>query len=140
MSHAPSDLHAKSRLARPRAPSTIGLRIWPSGQLLDGQRGHVTRSFAFLAILALAACGGPSQSAASATGSASAVRGGEVVASFRSDPPTFNRLMARDTSTNLVSLLTHGRLVRINQATQEVEPQLAESWTVSDDGRRVTMA
>jgi len=100
----------------------------------------VTRSFAFLAILALAACGGPSQSAASATGSASAVRGGEVVASFRSDPPTFNRLMARDTSTNLVSLLTQGRLVRINQATQEVEPQLAESWTVSDDGRRVTMA
>jgi peptide/nickel transport system substrate-binding protein len=99
----------------------------------------MTRSFAFLAILALAACGGPSQSAALATGSARAVRGGEVVASFRSDPPTFNRLMARDTSTNLVSLLTQARLVRINQATQEVEPQLAESWAVSDDGRRVTM-
>jgi peptide/nickel transport system substrate-binding protein len=32
-----------------------------------------------------------------------------------------------------------GRLVRINKATQEVEPWLAESWTVSGDGRIVTL-
>jgi len=38
-----------------------------------------------------------------------------------------------------VSLLTHARLIRVNQATQQIEPQLAESWTTSDDGRRVTM-
>jgi peptide/nickel transport system substrate-binding protein len=107
---------------------------------LAGQLSHVTRTFAFLSLLTVVACGGPSQTAAPAARSPSADRGGELVASFRSDPASFNRLMARDTSTNLVSLLTQARLVRINQATQEVEPQLAESWTASDDGRRVTMA
>ena len=59
---------------------------------------------------------------------------------MRSEPASFNRHAGRDTSTNLVFLLTHGRLVRVNQATQAVEPALAESWTTSDDGRRVTMA
>ena len=39
----------------------------------------------------------------------------------------------------LVATLTQSKLVRINQATQEVEPWLAESWTTSDDGRRVTL-
>jgi peptide/nickel transport system substrate-binding protein len=95
---------------------------------------------ACLALCALAGCrqGPPSESASGR--SPAIARGGELVASFRTDPATFNRLMARDTSTNLVSLLTQARLVRINHATEDIEPQLAESWTTSDDGRRVTMA
>jgi peptide/nickel transport system substrate-binding protein len=32
-----------------------------------------------------------------------------------------------------------GRLVRVNQTTQAVEPWLAESWTTADEGRRVTL-
>ena len=36
-------------------------------------------------------------------------------------------------------LLTQARLIRVNQVTQAVEPMLAESWTASDDGRRVTL-
>ena len=67
-------------------------------------------------------------------------RGGELLVSIRTDPRSFNRHAARDTSTNLVSNLTQARLVRINQATQEVEPDLAEGWTTTDAGRRVTMA
>jgi peptide/nickel transport system substrate-binding protein len=59
---------------------------------------------------------------------------------MRTEPASFNRHVGRDTSTNLVFLLTQGRLVRVNQATQAVEPGLAESWTTSDDGLRVTMA
>ena len=47
--------------------------------------------------------------------------------------------MQRDTSTDLVSTLTQAKLVRINRATQEVEPWLAESWTRSDDGLRYTV-
>src|SRR4029077_11923779 len=66
--------------------------------------------------------------------------GGELVASIRIEPASFNRHAARDTSTNLIFILTQGRLVRVNQITQAVEPDLAESWTASDDGLRVTMA
>jgi peptide/nickel transport system substrate-binding protein len=61
---------------------------------------------------------------------------GELVVSIRTEPRSFNRLVARDTSTDLVALLTHAKLVRINRVTDEVEPWLAESWTRSDDGLR----
>jgi peptide/nickel transport system substrate-binding protein len=66
-------------------------------------------------------------------------RGGELTASVRTEPRTFNRLAARDSSTDLVSTLTQARLVRINKQTQEVEPWLAESWQASADGRRITL-
>ena len=59
--------------------------------------------------------------------------------SIRTEPRSFNRHAARDTSTNLVSSLTQARLVRIDQATQAVEPWLAERWTSADEGTRVTM-
>ncbi len=58
---------------------------------------------------------------------------------MRTEPATFNRLRKRDSSTDLVSLLTQARLVRINHTTDDVEPWLAESWTRSADGRRYTI-
>jgi peptide/nickel transport system substrate-binding protein len=91
------------------------------------------------AILALAGCRAAPRPDSSVSSTQAITRGGELIASFRTEPATFNRHFGRDTSTNLVALLTHARLVRVNQATQEVEPQLAESWTGSEDGRRVTM-
>ncbi len=66
-------------------------------------------------------------------------RGGELIVSVRSEPRSFNRHAARDTVTNLVSNLTQAKLVRINQATQVLEPWLAEGWTTSDEGRRFTV-
>lgn len=62
----------------------------------------------------------------------------ELVATVRSEPRSFNRLVARDRTSNLVSLLVHGKLVRINLESQEVEPALAERWTASPDGRTFT--
>ena len=86
------------------------------------------------------ACGGaPPPTPANAT-SAQPQRGGELVVSVRTEPRTFNRLAARDSPTDLVATLMHARLVRINKKTQDVEPWLAEKWTASDDGRRVTLA
>ena len=64
----------------------------------------------------------------------SARRGGQLVASVRSQPQSFNRLLARDLTTELVAMLLQGRLVRINRATFEVEPWLAERWETSPDG------
>jgi peptide/nickel transport system substrate-binding protein len=56
------------------------------------------------------------------------------VASIRAEPRSFNRLVARDQPTELLTQLTQGRLVRVNRATFELEPWLAEKWESSDDG------
>ena len=67
-----------------------------------------------------------------------AQRGGQIVGSSRSQPRSFNRLMVRDQTTDTVSMLLQGRLVRINRATFEVEPWLAEKWDASADGLTYT--
>ena len=59
--------------------------------------------------------------------------------SLRADPRSFNRLVARDGPSDLVSLLTQASLVRINRQTFELEPWLAESWESSADGRIHTL-
>ena len=61
-------------------------------------------------------------------------RGGQIVASIRAEPRSFNRLVARDQPTELLTQLTQGRLVRVNRATFELEPWLAEKWESTDDG------
>lgn len=60
----------------------------------------------------------------------------ELVATLRSDPSGFNRLVARDRPALVVSQLVHEPLVRINHATQALEPALAESWDELDAGTR----
>jgi len=66
--------------------------------------------------------------------SPAASRGGQIVVSARSEPRSFNRLLARDVATEIVSTLLQGRLLRINRSTFEVEPWLAERWESSADG------
>lgn len=80
-----------------------------------------------IALLAVA-CGSPH----SAPG-----RPSHLVATVRSEPRSFNRLVATDRTSALVSSLVHGRLVRINGATHDVEPWIAESWSVRDEGRTI---
>lgn len=74
-----------------------------------------------------------------AAGTIAPTRGGQIVASIRSEPRSFNRLVARDQTTDLISLLTQGRLVRINRATFDVEPWLAERWEADPEGRTWTL-
>jgi peptide/nickel transport system substrate-binding protein len=66
-------------------------------------------------------------------------RGGQVVASIRTEPRTFNRLVASDQAVDLLGLLMQGRLARINRSTFELEPWLAETWESTDDGRSHTL-
>jgi len=61
------------------------------------------------------------------------------VASVRAVPRSFNRLVAREQTTELFSLLTQGRLVRINRSTYDLEPWLAERWEAASDGRTFTL-
>lgn len=66
-------------------------------------------------------------------------RGGTLTGSIRSEPRSFNRLAFRDFATDLVATLTQAKLVRVNRATLELEPWLAESWTSSPDGLTHTL-
>ena len=108
--------------------------------------GHARHFRAFIALgasaLLFAACRADTGSTRAADGKsapAAIVRGGEIVASVRSEPRSFNRLTARDTTTDLVSELTQAKLVRINKVTQAIEPWLAESWTLGADRRTYTL-
>ena len=67
------------------------------------------------------------------------IRGGQIVASIRAEPRTFNRFIARDQTSDLLNVLMQGRLVRVNRATFELEPWLAERWESSTDGRTHTI-
>jgi peptide/nickel transport system substrate-binding protein len=67
-----------------------------------------------------------------------AQRGGQIIGSSRSQPRSFNRLLVRDQTSDTVSMLLQGRLVRINRATFDVEPWLAEKWDASADGLTYT--
>lgn len=62
--------------------------------------------------------------------------GGVLVVSQRAEPRTFNPVMAADNPSREILGRLHASLIRINRATHETEPELAESWTVSDDGLR----
>lgn len=66
-------------------------------------------------------------------------RGGSLVASMRSEPAGYNRYVEPSAPADVLSLITHARLVRVNRATDELEPALAESWTQSDDGLTFTL-
>lgn len=69
----------------------------------------------------------------------SAKVGGEIVGSIRTEPRSFNRLVARDQASDQIATLTQGRLVRINRSTFELEPWLAERWESSAGGLTHTM-
>ena len=67
--------------------------------------------------------------------------GGELVATIRSEPATYNRYAPAGgrAATDLLTLLTHAPLVRINRTTDQIEPWLAESWATSADGLTHTL-
>ena len=67
------------------------------------------------------------------------VRGGSLVATMRSEPRTFNPHAGRDFASSLVIGLTHARLLRVNRATQQLEPWLAEKYACSPDGLTCTL-
>ena len=66
--------------------------------------------------------------------------GGQLVVAQRAEPRTLNPVIAVDGPSKDVARLTMGDLVHINRSTQQTEPALAKSWTVSPDGRRYTLA
>ena len=66
-------------------------------------------------------------------------RGGRLVVGLRSEPRSFNRHVAAASFTDVFTHLTQARLVRIHRQTGELEPMLAESWTIAPDGHHFTL-
>ncbi len=64
--------------------------------------------------------------------------GGELRFYLHSDPKTFDPLLVADDASETIRYLTGGVLVRVNRRTQQAEPELATSWTISRDGRSIT--
>lgn len=64
--------------------------------------------------------------------------GGQLVISERSEPKTLNPLTATDgSSKEIIGLLT-ADLIHINRYTQQPEPAVAASWTISPNGLQYT--
>ena len=65
--------------------------------------------------------------------------GGSLVVAQRSEPKTLNPVTAADApSREVIGRLT-ADLIHINRASQQTEPALAKSWTLSKDGRVFTV-
>jgi peptide/nickel transport system substrate-binding protein len=67
-----------------------------------------------------------------------AQNGGELRFCLRMEPKTFDPLKVEDDASASIRYLTGGVLVRVNRQTQELEPELAQSWKISKDGRQIT--
>ncbi len=63
--------------------------------------------------------------------------GGELHFCLHGEPKTFNPLLVEDDSSETIRYLTGGVLIRLNRQTQALEPGLALSWKVSQEGRRI---
>ena len=64
--------------------------------------------------------------------------GGQLVLATTSDPKTFNDMMAKETSSSAIIGYIFEGLTTTNVFTTRVEPLLAKSWEVSEDGRSWT--
>src|SRR5580698_1966098 len=73
------------------------------------------------------------------TANPAGVYGGTLVVAQRSEPKTLNPVTAADAPSREVIGRLMADLIHINRASQQTEPALAKSWTVSKDGRVFTV-
>ena len=63
--------------------------------------------------------------------------GGELRVCLHSEPRNLDPLLVEDEPSETVRYLTGGVLVRVNRATQQLEPELAISWKIENGGRTI---
>ncbi len=63
-------------------------------------------------------------------------RGGRLVAALRAEPKTLNPVIVVNEDSQTVIRRLMADLIHINRSSQETEGALAQSWTVSESGRR----
>src|ERR1035438_9512424 len=72
---------------------------------------------------------------ATCTGASAA---GELRLCLAGDPKTFDPLQITDENSEIVRYLTGATLLRIDRVTDQVRPELAESWTVDRKGKSIS--
>ncbi len=65
--------------------------------------------------------------------------GGRLTIGQRSEPKTLNPVTSTDAVSREVIGRLNGDLIEINRSSQQTEPALAKSWTISPDGRTFTL-
>jgi peptide/nickel transport system substrate-binding protein len=93
----------------------------------------VTRRHCIVLVLTLLLCWPLFVSAESAGQS-----GGELHFCLRGEPKTFNPLLVEEDASETIRYLTGGVLIRLNRQTQALEPGLAVSWEVGEEGRKIS--
>ena len=63
---------------------------------------------------------------------------GEIAWTIGYDPKTFDPAKVDDQESELVRYLTAGVLLRFDRFTQKIEPALAQTWSLSPDGKTLT--
>lgn len=56
---------------------------------------------------------------------------------IRADPRTFDPLLSSDEASDTVRYITGGVLLRFDRVTQQLRPELAQSWRMAEGGRRI---
>ena len=64
--------------------------------------------------------------------------GGELHFCLHGEPKTFNPILVDDEASETIRYLTGGVLLRLNRRSQMLDPELAESWKVTEKGRRIS--
>jgi peptide/nickel transport system substrate-binding protein len=93
-------------------------------------------SFVLIPFL-LAAAANPAELASSKVQN-TIITGGELRFAVPSEPKSLHPLQVSDESGELVRYLTSGSLIRLNRASQKIEPELAESWKLGANGAEIT--
>ena len=103
---------------------------------MGSQDNAIRRATLLLILFAplLAACSERQETLPMAAPDAPPSLGGRLVVALRGEPQTLNPVLAVDGPSRMLAHRLMADLLHINRATQEVEPALASSWTVSDDG------
>ena len=63
---------------------------------------------------------------------------GELRFCLHTEPKTFNPVLVADDASETVRYLTGGVLIRLNRSTQQIEPELATSWKISNSGKTIS--
>jgi peptide/nickel transport system substrate-binding protein len=129
-----------SRLPTPgggRGPATDAIATTRVGEIMPRLKGIVLTS-ALAAVLSLASFAAVAPGAAVAGSGGRPVHGGTLVLAREEDAISFDPIVPTDNGSIWTMLLIYEQLVRPNPQGTGVEPDLAQSWTISPDGKTYT--
>jgi len=115
-------------MAKHKPHHVVGRVTWNGGMAV-----------ALLLCVSIAGNGATGQEEVLTSGAETGIPGGALVVTQRAEPKTLNPVIALDAPSREVIRRMTADLISINRQTQQTEPSLAKSWTVSKDGREFVL-